>query len=252
MSFSKLVWGIVIFVGAFLFVWCFVFGSSVYDIPVVGDLLPGSDNGHNSDGHSGGNNGNTISADASMAKKISSAIEPSNSYVRSLSLSLISSKHGGNYNIGQICDIYTGLNNRWTYVNDPRGSEYFASAGESARLLKGDCDDFAILMASCIEAIGGTARVIVAQSNSKGGHAYAEVYMTSSKSEKDSLAEDIVKIYRSAVYTHEDYSTGKFWLNLDWSANHPGGKFFPNSGSILIIHPNGYYERQNFSPNYTY
>ena len=43
----------------------------------------------------------------------------------------------------------------WVYVNDPAGTDYYAKASESLRLLRGDCDDYAILMASLIESIGG-------------------------------------------------------------------------------------------------
>lgn len=191
--------------------------------------------------------------DAKNAKAISAAIEPSNSYVRSYALSAIKSSNGGSYNIGQICDIYDKLYSDWVYVNDPAGTEYYAKASESVRLLRGDCDDYAILMASLVESIGGSARVIFAYDGSGGGHAYAEVYLGDSKAEIDSLIKSISRHYDGAyINYHISYDKNnnpKYWLNLDWTANHPGGKFYENQGTILIVRSNGYYERESFNTN---
>lgn len=186
-------------------------------------------------------------SDAKNAKAISAAIEPSNSYVRSYALSAIKSSNGGSYNIGQICDIYDKLYSDWVYVNDPAGTEYYAKASESVRLLRGDCDDYAILMASLIESIGGGARVIFAYDGSGGGHAYAEVYMSDSKTDVQGLIDDIGQRYGGgSVSYHTGYDKNnnpEYWLNLDWTSNHPGGKFYENQGTILMIRSNGYYVR---------
>ncbi len=61
---------------------------------------------------------------------------------------------------------------RWTYVNDPpNGFNYYSPpASRTINLgLKGDCDDFAILTASSIQAIGGGASRIIIASNTDGG-----------------------------------------------------------------------------------
>ncbi|ADN35703.1 transglutaminase domain protein [Methanolacinia petrolearia DSM 11571] len=194
----------------------------------------------------------SLSPDAKKSKSISKAIDGSNSVVRSFSLNAISSKHGGKYNVQQVCDIYDKLYKSWTYVNDPAvSSDYYADAGESVRLLKGDCDDYAILMASCIQAIGGSPRIVSAH-NGNSGHAYAELYLGDKKSEVDNLRKTISRRYGvKSVHCHTSSANGKkqYWLNLDWSANHPGGSFYKNSGEILIIYPNGKYYRENFNSN---
>ena len=65
----------------------------------------------------------------------------------------------------------------WKYVNDPKGFEYFSPASETIKLkLSGDCDDFAIVMAATLQAIGANTRVVMAYGE-KSGHAYAEVNM---------------------------------------------------------------------------
>lgn len=196
------------------------------------------------------NSGGSLSIEAKTANAVSQAIEPSNPTVRSLALNAIKSKHGGNYNVNQICDVYEYLYKHWTYVNDPNSnSDYYAKASESARLMKGDCDDFAILMASCIEAIGGGSRVIIAESSNGDAHAYAEVYFAKDKTDKDSKAKSLASKYHDTIYLHPDSSTNptSYWLNLDWSATHPGGKYYASIGNILIIYPNGYYNLEGFT-----
>ena len=70
----------------------------------------------------------------------------------------LAGKSPGPFNAGQICEIFDYCFKNWKYVNDPTGAEYVASASESIEgNLAGDCDDFAILIASCIMAIGGDA-----------------------------------------------------------------------------------------------
>ena len=66
--------------------------------------------------------------------------------------------------------VFKEIQNRWNYVNDPKGKEYIARASESLIHFSGDCDDHAILMAAAVRAVGGTPRLI-----HTGGHIYPEV-----------------------------------------------------------------------------
>jgi len=131
-------------------------------------------------------------------------------------------------------------------VNDPAGIEYFAPASESVKLLRGDCDDYAILMASLIESIGGSARVVCAWKANGEGHAYTEVYMGNSKSDVQKLINSICWRYgntRVNYHIHEKNNKPEYWLNLDWTEKNPGGKFYDSTGTILVIRSNGHYER---------
>ena len=65
----------------------------------------------------------------------------------------------------------------WTYISDWRGLEVFQYSNytlvmghEVGSSGKGDCDDFSILMASLVESIGGTPRIVLAYGPA-GGHA---------------------------------------------------------------------------------
>lgn len=163
-------------------------------------------------------------------------------------MKLVNKKSAGNYNIDQICDMWEKVNDKWTYVNDPQGGDYFSPASRTINLgLKGDCDDFAILIASLVEAIGGASRIKSAQSPDGGGHAYAEVYISDDKKKVDSLCKDIGQRYhcQSVHYSTDLGPNGKktYWLNLDWSAKHPGGPYYKDTGSVVAYYPDGRWKK---------
>ncbi|MDD1758617.1 MAG: transglutaminase-like domain-containing protein, partial [Methanotrichaceae archaeon] len=187
-----------------------------------------------------------------LSKIINVRVEPDNAYVHDLALSL-AAKQSGDHTIDQVCEIYSYLKygnsskKSWSYVDDPRGSDYFNYASKSliagnaaGSTGAGDCDDFAIIMSSLIESIGGTTRIILARNNSSGNHAYAEVYLGQLNA-KNNQVEDIIKWLEAKfdadkIYTHIDTDSKDVWLNLDWSANHPGGPFYPaDEQNILWI-----------------
>ena len=149
------------------------------------------------------------------------------------------------------------MREKWRYVNDPRGIDYMAPAHESIEAgLAGDCDDFAILMASLIEAIGGKTRVILAW-GPKGGHAYAEVYVGNENDVQrlidwisnysDEYGRLRKKLYRwllgeNYTFHYHKEGSGECWLNLDWTAEHPGGKFF-TSYRAIAVYPDGNFKK---------
>ena len=182
-----------------------------------------------------------------QASKIVGAMDYTNPTTRDYALSLIDKDHGGNYNIAQICDIWEKIYKRWTYVNDPNGLNYYSPASRTINLgLKGDCDDFAILAASTMSAIGGSPRVILASNTGSSGHAYAEVRIASSKSGLDGAAKYICQRYNCkgiAYRTTSEGGTTVYWLNLDWRAKRPGGPYFQNNGETVAIYPNGRWVR---------
>ncbi len=120
--------------------------------------------------------------------------------------------------------VFKEIRNRWLYVNDPSNREYIASASESLQHFSGDCDDHAILMAASIKAIGGTPRII-----HTGGHLYPEMLIgtkadleTANYLIKEQLFVEESK--NQEVHYHID-ERGQVWLNLDYTARYPGGRF---------------------------
>ena len=186
--------------------------------------------------------------DAKEASTISQAIEPTNPLVRSYALNAIPASHAGDYSVRQLCDVYDKLYKEWVYVNDPyvnsdSGKEYVAPASESVTLLHGDCEDYAVLTVSLVEAIGGTARVVIADNEAGEGHAYAEVYLGDFEEGVQYVIDIIEKRYGAVtVYYHID-DTGGCWLNLDYNSYYPGSKFYESVGTVLVIWSDGKYER---------
>jgi hypothetical protein len=154
----------------------------------------------------------------------------------------------GDGTIGQICSIYEYTVGNWSYKRDPRGIEVFQYSNQSLEYGngkysgQGDCDDFSILLASLIESIGCTSRIVLAY-GLNGGHAYAEVYLGKAggpESDVGRMLSWLEKKYKvKEINTHPDLKTGDVWLNLDWwretgGAKHPGGPFFRAAEQVPI------------------
>lgn len=162
--------------------------------------------------------------------KILNAIEYDNPKVRNFAL-LATTKYFRNikgyheYRLQIQCfAVFKEIQNRWNYVNDPKGKEYIARASESLIHFSGDCDDHAILMAACVRAVGGTPRLI-----HTGGHIYPEVLIGDKKDLEaiNYLIKEILFKEESKgkeLHYHID-ERGKIWLNLDYTAKYPGGPF---------------------------
>jgi len=162
--------------------------------------------------------------------EIKKAINFENPDVRNFAL-LAAKKHFLEYQddskyftIVQCFAVFKEINENWNYVSDPKGREYFAKASESIIHLSGDCDDHAILMAACIRAIGGTPRLIHTT-----GHLYP-VLLIGDKKEIESINYLIKRQLfpesstgKQIHYHIDEY--GQAWLNLDYTARYPGGKF---------------------------
>lgn len=120
--------------------------------------------------------------------------------------------------------VFKEIKSRWNYVNDPLGNNYIASASESLQHFSGDCDDHAILMAAGVKAVGGIPRLIHTDA-----HIYPEIYIGTKRD-----LENVVFLIHKVLFVEESKGKqihyhidehGHIWLNLDYTANYPGGKF---------------------------
>jgi hypothetical protein len=131
--------------------------------------------------------------------------------------------------------VFKKINRSWNYVSDPKEDEYIARADESVKLLAGDCDDHSILMAASVKAIGGTPRLVYTD-----GHIYPEILI----GDKEDLRR-VSRLIREKLFPnesnempihyHED-KNGNVWLNLDYTASYPGGRFMGDE-VIECIYP---------------
>ena len=131
-------------------------------------------------------------------------------------------KHREYLTIIQCFSIFKEINNNWTYVHDPSDTEYFAKASETIRLLAGDCDDHAIVMAACIRAIGGTPRLVFTEE-----HLYPELLIGKENDFKkvEKLIKELFKVEESEEIHYHTDDYGNIWLNLDYTKRYPGGHF---------------------------
>lgn len=138
----------------------------------------------------------------------------------------LAARKPGPFNPGQICEVYAYCSQKWSYVNDPIDSEYVAKASETISCsLIGDCDDFAVLIASCMLAIGGRP-CINTGANSSGGHAFTEVDISQfNEAEVLAAVRDCFPAYNiTKLNCRRD---GEYvWLNLDWMTPYPGGDYY--------------------------
>jgi hypothetical protein len=180
------------------------------------------------------------------AAAIQSAVDSNNPVTRDYAVSNIPRYHGGSFNLAQLCDLWDVVYDSWTYVDDPRGAEYFSPASRTIALgLKGDCDDFAIVVAAMIESVGGKTRIVTA-ANGTSGHAYPEVYVGNTSAQFEAAEAYIRQRYHvTEVGCHITDGPGgpRYWLNLDWWNSHPGGRFFADNGVRVAYYPDGRWEQ---------
>ncbi|MEA2045792.1 MAG: transglutaminase domain-containing protein [Euryarchaeota archaeon] len=188
---------------------------------------------------------------------VKGAVEPGSKTVHNKAVEL-AARSPGPYNIGQICSIDEYLRDNWLYVADPRGIDYYGSASNTLLLGKeldcvgaGDCDDYAILMASILESIGGTTRIILA-CNGISCHIFTEVYIGPAD---DDTTRSIVSWLKNKykcdeIQGHVDQSNG-FWLNLDWNGIHPGGPLYSSEIQAIALFRDEYTKTPvNLPPEY--
>ncbi|RLB50762.1 MAG: hypothetical protein DRJ42_18190 [Deltaproteobacteria bacterium] len=153
----------------------------------------------------------------------------------------------GPFHVEQAARIWTHVRREWSYVNDPRGEEYFARSSETiANDFAGDCDDFAIVLSSMITSIGGDVRVVM-MDGPAGGHAYAEVCI---ESDARDVAQRLSRYYRRRQNGQQRIDQIHFrssercgvWLNLDWNAGVPGGSYGAEEWAVAI-YTDGHTER---------
>jgi hypothetical protein len=129
--------------------------------------------------------------------------------------------------------IFKEINTNFKYVSDSERDEYFATPRETIlNGMGGDCDDHTILMVSALKAIGFHARMVLTE-----GHLYPEL-LCGDETNFEKINTAIMTLFsrevKGNIYYHED--GGQFWLNLDYSARHPGGPYVSDK-AFAIINP---------------
>lgn len=168
--------------------------------------------------------------------RIIAACDYKSNTVKNKAASVIS-QSSGKFNISQVCDIFDYCFDNWNYVSDA-SFETFQSASKSINNgLRGDCEDFAILLSSMLISIGGDARITTAFKNSSSGHAYAEINLGNANMQDvaNYIAARYKRVWTGKIHYRID-SYKNCWMNLDWSTGHPGGEYYSgNTGTRYFI-----------------
>lgn len=117
--------------------------------------------------------------------------------------------------------LFDKISRSWNYKHDPDYRELFRPPSETIKTKTGDCDDHAICLATCMKSCGARTRIVHAER-----HLYPELYVGSVR-EKERIVSAIHKLYpqskRRKIHFVED--DGELWLNMDYTAKYPGGKY---------------------------
>lgn len=147
---------------------------------------------------------------ADLFEKINNLVNATEPAVRTTAVSTVKN-YSGAYNVYQLCALFDHVRSNVDYVSDPGDMDYWAKPTETLNNGAGDCEDYAILVASLVESIGGTTRIYLTDD-----HAFAAAYM-GNENESIPAIEAIGEYYNGApvYYFIDDYG---LWVILDASA----------------------------------
>lgn len=168
-------------------------------------------------------------------KGLKAKMNPKDSVVRNFSISN-SIKYFDDYHpkygaTVRYLSLFKHINNSFKYVGDPLRDEYYASPMETIQNgLGGDCDDHTILMISCLRAIGAKCRMVLTEN-----HVYPELFC-GDKKQFTQIQEAITHLFATENFTGLFYreENGNFWINLDYTAHHPGGPYVDNKAYAVV------------------
>ncbi len=129
--------------------------------------------------------------------------------------------NSGVYSIQAVADAFDWVRSHIVYADDP--NDYWQSSSETLSWRTGDCEDYAILLASMIDEMGGNARV-----NIIDGHAFPSVFVGSNASVEANVSRAISSHYGTQVPVYFLNDTTGYWMVVD-----PTG--FPYAGGLPTL-----------------
>lgn len=146
-------------------------------------------------------------------------IDPYNLEVRKAS-ALAIKNDPGSYNINQLLDIYDWVKKNIEYQSVTSPNIPYPPS-ETLTTSSGDCKNQAVLIASMVESIGGTSKVVADPSCD---HAYALVYASNQSQDMQGIADTIGQHYNKQLNIQWIIMGNENWLIFD-----PAGGLYPGN-----------------------
>ena len=113
----------------------------------------------------------------------------------------------GQYSIYQAAAAFDLVHSNITYKAEPPGEDDWQSPAETLNLLSGDCEDYTLLLAAMITALGGTTRFHV-----ETDHAFLSVYVgTDLSAATDALS----RYYNTKLHVASFRDRYGYWITAD-------------------------------------
>lgn len=168
-------------------------------------------------------------------KGLKAKINPKDSVVRNFSIKhsieFFDDYHPKYGQVVRFLSLFKHINNNFKYVGDPYRDEYYAAPRETIENgLGGDCDDHTILMISCLKSVGAKCRMVLTEN-----HVYPELFC-GDKKQFMQIQEAITHLFATENFTGLFYreEDGNYWINLDYTAHHPGGPYVDNKAYSVV------------------
>jgi len=162
-------------------------------------------------------------------------INPSDSIVRNFavthSLDYFDEKYHKHGYYVRFLSLFRYINAQFKYVADAERDEYYATPRETIQSrMGGDCDDHTILMISAMKAVGAKCRMVLSRD-----HVYPELHC-GDKASFLKMQAAIEDLFSEQPFTGLYYrvENGQYWINLDYSAPHPGGPYADNKAYAVV------------------
>lgn len=125
----------------------------------------------------------------------------------------------GGFDIGKACAIFDYLDRNLNYTTDANDGDIWYSPEETLSGMAGDCEDYALLLASMVHSAGGTSRIYLT-----ADHAFAAVYVGSTEAEMENASSDVRAYYRTGIETQFFSDGSGYWMVADpLGSFHMGG-----------------------------
>jgi transglutaminase-like putative cysteine protease len=147
--------------------------------------------------------------DKDVYRKVNDLIDPDDPRVAALA-DQVSEGLGNEYNLYWIAALFDWVISELEYQRDPSEGDEWAPPGQTCDSLAGDCEDYAILLASVVEHWGGNAQFYIITK-----HAFAGVYIGPRTMDVNAVVDALDLYYGTSPYFSWFVDDLGYWIIAD-------------------------------------